>query len=159
MKKSISITISPKDLMMALQKSTTNGDGDLEIFLTGVKDHIVCTNDIPALTPDDYERWDKLVKKYGINLKDIREIIMLACSWWERYPLYKEEEIIEYYFERKDKFRDHVYTGELIYIVLNAISKCKDPVSDFYSRMYNTNNKNFSTFEEFLKEAYTNEID
>ena len=159
MKKSILITVSPEDLMLALQKSTTNKDGDIEIFLPGVKNHIICTDDIPALTPSDYERWDKFVKGYGINLKDIREIIMLACSWYERYPLYKETEIIEYYLEKKDEFRDHVYTGELIYLVLNAISKCKDPVSDFYSRMYNTNNKEFSTFEEFLKEAYTNEAD
>lgn len=157
MKKSeLSFKIKASDLMKALRESSLSEDEMIYLYFPQVSDLKIHGESSVRLTPDDYHRFAELIKVFQINLKDMRDIIMLANSWWVSKNLCSDKEIIENYLTKKDEFRDNVYSWELISLVLNALSGCENPVTDFYSRIKRTNPEDYQTFEEYLKAVYTN---
>lgn len=156
MKKSdISFKIKASELIKALQKSSGTSEETIRLHLSEVEDLRIHGESSTKKSQDDYDHFEKLIKDYGINLKDMREVIMLANSWWIIGPLCTDQEMIENYLTSKDDFRDNVYSWELISLVLNALSSCKDPVSDFYSRIImKTNPEEYEIFTNYLKAAY-----
>ena len=155
----ISFTISKEDLIKGLQESITEEDtGKVQINLKGVE-NLLTSYSQKCITPDDYYQFDKLIKKNQINLKDIRNIIIMASVWWSYGPICSNDTLIKHYLMRKEEFREKVYSGELITLTLDALSVAKDPVSNFYSRLRGTNPENYPTFEDFYKAMYTDDPD
>lgn len=147
----ISFKVKASELIKSIQKSQSSGEL-IKISLNDVID-LSIHEEPKIITPDDYCNFEELIKKYDINLKDMREVIMMANSWWTVGPC-SDQEMVDNYLDNKDKFRDKVYSWELISLVLNGLSSCKNPVTDFYSRIIRTNPEKYNTFEEFLKRVY-----
>ena len=158
MKSDISFSVSKEELIKALQESTIEGSGNIHLHFEGVKNFLSSYKYFEEIS-DTLENFEKLIRKYEINLKDMRDVIMLANSWYSIGPSCGDQEMIENYLSKKEEYRDGVYSWELISLVLNTLSTCKNPVSDFYLRIKRTNPEDYDTFVDFLKTAYKNEID
>lgn len=160
--KKIEIEISQENLLKALQNSETLNDGFLRIDLD--VETVYEESNSPSPTKENaemilnYRYWEDLVKKYQINLKDLREHILLANSWWEAKstdPGAPEELLVKYHLVHKDESRDKVYSEELILLALSGISKSQNPVTDFYRRIKKLNPRDYQVFEEFYKALWS----
>lgn len=157
-KKVISFKIKPSELIKAIQNSNPFSDEMIQLYLSEVEDLKVDEELLVKITPDDYDRFEGLVKKYKVNLKDVRDVIMLAYSWWAKSIGSKliEEEVFEYFLLNKDKIRENIYSEEIILTTIDSLSKCSNPVIDFYSRIKKINPREYMLFEEYYKKVYEN---
>lgn len=94
-----------------------------------------------------------------IKIKDMRNLIMLARSYYASYHMAGEkvpklDDVINYFFTNQESLKEHVYEREFIDLTLNALSKATDPLSDFLERLEKTEIK--ETFEIYYKELYGN---
>lgn len=151
--KKIKIEISKDNLLGAIMKTpvhTLTGNYVLELDV----ENLQVLNEKP-ITPDDYYRWKTEVKKYGVNLKDLREIIMLASVWWTYGPWENEEIFIQNYLLHKSEFKEKVYSGELISVILTTLSKISDPVSYFYHRIRTKDPKEYASALDYVSDLYS----
>lgn len=159
----VSFNIDANKLIEALQGSKIMDSGRIQLNFSGVEELKTYfeKEQKKILTPDDYYRFEEIVKKNGINLKDIREIIMLAYSWWRlrRADPYVTDEIIFshifYGYEQyREEIRDKIYSEDFINSTLNALSTCNNPVTDFFSRVNSVDPRDYKVFEEYFKKVY-----
>ena len=105
-----------------------------------------------------------ILSENDINLKDVRDVIMLANAYFCVSAMKNEtdfekilEETIKYYQVNKDSIREKVYSEEFISNTIKAISETQDPVEDFLKRLSENTDllmKDEVTFEEYYKKLY-----
>lgn len=156
MKKEITFTIDPKNFLKNI-KVLSNGKYQFTLLV----DEDTLENKKDSY---DLQNFRELIKKSEINLKDLREVIMLAHSYWEVRDLdadASDKTVIEYYKVNKDNkdTKENIYSEELIILSLSALSTSNDYVADFYERLEKVNPSEHTTFESFFKKMYKNDID
>lgn len=156
MKKNISITLTDENFVKAIKNLSQTLDGKIVLSLEVESLSVYGEDWKPEqpITPDDYYRWGEIIKRYGVNLKDLREVIMLASVWWTYGPWENEEVFIQNYLLHKSEFRENVYTGELISAILNTLGKVTDPVAYFYSRLRSYHPRNFVSALDYVAALY-----
>lgn len=101
-----------------------------------------------------YDKIKEALIKSDINMKDIRDIIMLSYSYFclgnDRIPEIKE--VLDYFKINKNKIKENIYSEDFIMDTLKAISEVKNPLLDFLDRIEKTEVK--GNFETFYKNLY-----
>lgn len=95
--------------------------------------------------------------RVGINMKDIRDIIMISYAYFRCWKMgYRDyKKLIEYYLVNKESLRSKVYSVEFITKTLEALSTTiKNPLEDFIDRINKTPISDGMTFEDFYKKLY-----
>ena len=116
-----------------------------------------------ALTLSDchYEKVKKEFEDHDINMKDIRDIIMISYSLFcvtrmeNRYP--QLSDVITYYLVNKDRIKEKVYSEEFISNTIMALSKTDNPLKDFLGRLVKAEGVLFledATFDIYYKALY-----
>ena len=137
--------------------------GEFKKIIDFLKPETKIVLDILEEDKAEEERWsikfyDKIKNILGsekINMKDIRDIIMLSYSY---FCLGKEnhipgiKEVLDYFKANKDKIKENVYSEEFILNTLKAISEASNPLLDFLDRLEKTEVK--GNFETFYKNLY-----
>lgn len=102
---------------------------------------------------DEYLNIKEKFEKYDINMKDLRDIIMIAYSFY-KLPGSDIDNIIYYFLNNKNTLKEKVYSENLIVSTISALSKTTDPLKDFLSRLKKVDAKKFSTFDEYYLTLY-----
>lgn len=96
-----------------------------------------------------------------INIKDVRDIIMISYSYFCVYKMKehvpKISEVIKYFLVNKERIKDKVYSEELILSTLSVLSETTNPLLDFLGRIDKTGIYSEWTFEEYYKKLYGTE--
>lgn len=117
-----------------------------------------------TLSECHYEKIKKEFEDHDINMKDIRDIIMISYSLFcatrmkNRYP--QLSDVITYYLINKDRIKEKVYSEEFISNTITALSKTDDPLKDFLERLVKARKVLFledATFEIYYKALYGSE--
>lgn len=101
-----------------------------------------------------YGKIKEALKKEGINMKDIRDIIMLSYSYFclgnNNDPGVKE--VLDYFRENRERIKENVYSEDFIMDTLKALSETTNPLLDFLDRLEKTEVK--GNFETYYKNLY-----
>lgn len=117
-----------------------------------------------TLSECHYQKVKKEFEDHNINMKDIRDIIMISYSLFcvarmeNRYP--QLSDVITYYLVNKDKIKEKVYSEEFISNTIAALSKTDNPLKDFLGRLVKAEKVLFledATFEIYYKALYGSE--
>ena len=102
---------------------------------------------------DEYQEVKKEFEKYEINMKDLRDIIMISYAYY-KLPGADLKSIIYYFLTNKDSLKEKVYSEDLIVSTISVLSNTQDPLKDFLGRVKKVDANRFSTFEEYYKKLY-----
>lgn len=101
-----------------------------------------------------YGKIKEALEKEKINMKDIRDIIMLSYSYFclgdDKDPGIKE--VLDYFKENKERIKENVYSEDFIMDTLKALSETTNPLLDFLVRLEKTEVK--GNFETYYKNLY-----
>ena len=102
-----------------------------------------------------YGKIKEALEKEKINMKDIRDIIMLSYSYFclgddNNDPGVKE--VLDYFKENKERIKENVYSEDFIMDTLKALSETTNPLLDFLDRLEKTEVK--GNFETYYKNLY-----
>lgn len=170
MKRGIKVTLDFSKIFDDLIVSKAPEEIEFEIEETPENYGILCSSpfiktwsfiedeDDKTLSENNYSEVEKEFTRNEINVKDLRDIIMISYSYYcvsemkTKNP--KIDDIIKYYLTNKDSIRDKVYSEELILSTLSALSETTNPLLDFLRRIEDTRGKDYRSFEEFYKKLY-----
>lgn len=170
MKRRIKVTLDFTKLFDGLIISKSPGEIEFEIEETPENYGILCSSEFiktwsfiedgedKTFSENNYQEIEKEFVKNEINIKDLRDIIMISYSYYcvskmkDGDP--KIDETIKYYLTNKDSIKNKIYSEELILSTLSALSETTNPLLDFLRRLEDTKGKNYITFEEFYKKLY-----
>ena len=144
MKEKIIIKTTLQDLFKSLKEAEINGNN---MTLTLYTESEV-NNEV---------NFKKLTEEYGVNMKDVRDIIKFSYSYWnaKRFDPWADDELIfRYHNKNKDQAQDKVYEEELI---LSTIKNLSNPSKNFYERLKSADPREFDVFEEYYKKINENE--
>lgn len=110
------------------------------------------------LNINNYSTVQKDFLKNGINIKDLRDIIMVSYSYYCVSEMKtgepKIKDVINYYLVNKESIKTKAYSEGLILSTIAALSETDNPLLDFLKRLEDTKVGNYNTFEEFYKKLY-----
>lgn len=111
-----------------------------------------------TFSENNYTEVEKEFARNGVNIKDLRDIIMISYSYYCVSEMKNEDpridDIIKYYLTNKDSIKNKVYSEELILSTLSALSETTNPLLDFLRRIEDTRGGSYQSFEEFYKKLY-----
>lgn len=170
MKRGIKVTLDFSKIFDGLIVSKAPGEIGFEIEETPENYRILCSSPFiktwcfmenendKTFSENNYSEIEKEFAKNGINIKDLRDIIMISYSYYCVFTMKskdpKIDDIIKYYLTNKDSIKDKVYSEELILSTLSALSETTNPLLDFLRRIEDTKGKSYISFEEFYKKLY-----
>lgn len=170
MKRRIKVTLDFTKLLENLIISKAPGELEFEIEETPENYKILCSSPFiktwgfiedekdKTFSENNYTEIEKEFTKNEINIKDLRDIIMISYSYYcvskMRNGDPKIDETIKYYLTNKDSIKDRVYSEELILSTLSALSETSNPLLDFLRRLEDIKSVDYITFEEFYKKLY-----
>lgn len=170
MKRRIKVTLDFTKLFNGLIISKAPGELEFEIEETPENYKTLCSSEFiktwkfvedeenKTFSENNYSEIEKEFIKNEINIKDLRDIIMISYSYYcvskMRNGGPKIDETIKYYLTNKDSIRNKIYSEELILSTLSALSETSNPLLDFLRRLEDTKGENYITFEEFYKKLY-----
>lgn len=170
MKRRIKITLDFTKLFENLIISKAPGEIEFEIEETPENYKILCSSEFiktwgfiedekdKTFSKNNYTEIEKEFAKNEINIKDLRDIIMISYSYYCVSKMRNEnprvDETIKYYLTNKDSIKDRVYSEELILSTLSALSETSNPLLDFLRRLGDIKSVDYITFEEFYKKLY-----
>ena len=107
---------------------------------------------------NNYTSVSKAFREYDINMKDLRDIIMISYSYFCVSQLNspgtpKIKDVINYFLVNKDSIKDKVYSEEFITSTLNVLSGGL-PLVEYLEKLEDTKKGNYTTFEEFYKKLF-----
>ncbi len=107
---------------------------------------------------NNYTSVSKTLREYNINMKDLRDIIMISYSYFCVSQLNSPEtpkikDVINYFLVNKDSIKDKVYSEEFITSTLNVLSGGL-PLVEYLEKLEDTKKGNYATFEEFYKKLF-----
>lgn len=171
MKRGIKVILDFSKIFDGLIVSKAPGEIEFEIEETPENYGILCSSpfiktwcfvedggDDKTFSENNYTKIEKEFTRNEINIKDLRDIIMISYSYYcvsemkTKDP--KIDDIIKYYLTNKDSIRDKVYSEELILSTLSALSETTNPLLDFLRRIEDTKGGSYISFEEFYKKLY-----
>lgn len=110
------------------------------------------------LNINNYSAVQKDFLKNGINIKDLRDIIMISYSYYCISEMKtgepKIKDVINYYLVNKDSIKTKAYSEGLILSTIAALSETDNPLLDFLKRLEDTKEGSYNTFDEFYKKLY-----
>lgn len=170
MKRRIKVTLDFSKLFENLIISKEPGELEFEIEETPENYGILCSSEFiktwkfvedkedKTFSENNYPEIEKEFAKNEINIKDLRDIIMISYSYYCVSKMRNEipgiDETIKYYLTNRDSIKNKIYSEELILSTLSALSETSNPLLDFLRRLEDTKEGNYITFEEFYKKLY-----
>lgn len=170
MKRRIKVTLDFTKLFEGLIISKAPGELEFEIEETPENYGILCSSEFiktwgfledeenKTFSENNCQEIEKEFVKNEINIKDLRDIIMISYSYYcvskMRGGDPKIDETIKYYLTNRDSIRNKIYSEELILSTLSALSETSNPLLDFLRRLEDTKEGNYLSFEEFYKKLY-----
>lgn len=170
MKRKIKVTLDFTKLFDGLIISKAPGEIEFEIEETPENYGVLCSSEFiktwgfiedkedKTFSENNYTEIEKEFTKNEINIKDLRDIIMISYSYYCVSKMRNEDpkidETIKYYLTNKDSIKNKIYSEELILSTLSALSETTNPLLDFLRRIEDTKEGNYLSFEEFYKKLY-----